>query len=51
MPQVNLRFLADESCDFAVVRALRVDGFDVLAASEAAHRSDDREKRILLAQT
>ncbi len=38
-----LRFLADESCDFAVVRALRADGYDVLAVSEVTHRSDDRE--------
>ena len=27
-------FLADESCDFAVVRALREAGFDVTAVSE-----------------
>ena len=26
-----LRFLADESCDFAVVRALRSAGYDVFA--------------------
>ena len=52
------RFLADESCDFAVVRALRAEGYDVLAASEVTHRSDDRElieqanrdKRILLTE-
>ena len=51
-----LCFLADESCDFAVVRALRADGYDVLAVGEVTHRSDDRalidqanrEKRILL---
>jgi len=29
MDTESLRFLADESCDFAVVRALRSDGFDV----------------------
>ncbi len=53
-----LRFLADESCDFAVVRALRAEGYDVLAVSEVTHRSDDhelidqatREKRILLTE-
>jgi len=39
----DLRFLADESCDFAVVRALRADGYDVLAISEVTTRSDDRE--------
>ena len=38
-----LRFLADESCDLAVVRALRADGYDVLAVSEVTQRSDDRE--------
>jgi hypothetical protein len=27
-----MRFLADESCDFAVVRALRTAGHDVQAA-------------------
>lgn len=53
-----LRFLADESCDFAVVRALRAEGYDVFAASEVMRRSDDRElieqayreKRILLTE-
>jgi len=53
-----LCFLADESCDFAVVRALRADGFDVLAVSEATSRSIDRdlikqasdEQRILLTE-
>lgn len=54
----NLRFLADESCDFAVVRALRADGFDVHAISEVMQRSDDRalielaqsENRVLLTE-
>jgi predicted nuclease of predicted toxin-antitoxin system len=54
----SLRFLADESCDFAVVRALRAEGYDVLAVSEVMTRSDDRaliqqanlEKRILLTE-
>lgn len=53
-----LRFMADENCDFAVVRALRAQGFDVLAVSEHTHRSDDRllidqaarEQRILLTE-
>ena len=31
---VREMFLADESCDFAVVRALREAGFDVTAVSE-----------------
>jgi predicted nuclease of predicted toxin-antitoxin system len=39
----TLCFLADESCDFAVVRALRTEGYDVLAVSEVTRRSDDRE--------
>ena len=43
MNSVELRFLTDESCDFAVVRALRADGYDVLAVGEVMHRSDDRE--------
>ena len=38
-----MRFLADESCDFAVVRILRSEGHDVLAVSEFQHRSIDRE--------
>jgi len=42
-PPPTLRFLADESCDFAVVRALRTDGYDVLAVSEFMRRSVDRE--------
>ena len=58
MNNSDLRFLADESCDFAVVRALRAEGYDVLAVSEIMHRSDDRElielarreKRILLTE-
>jgi predicted nuclease of predicted toxin-antitoxin system len=58
MSSLTLRFLADESCDFAVVRALREDGFDVVAVSEVTRRSDDREvieqagreKRILLTE-
>jgi predicted nuclease of predicted toxin-antitoxin system len=36
-----MRFLADESCDFAVVRALRVDGHDVEAVAETAPQADD----------
>jgi len=39
----DLRFLADESCDFAVVRALRAKGYDVLAVSEYMQQSVDRE--------
>ncbi|MGQ9684263.1 MAG: DUF5615 family PIN-like protein [Anaerolineae bacterium] len=43
MSTAHLRFLAGESCDFAVVRALRAAGYDVLAVSEVMTRSDDRE--------
>jgi predicted nuclease of predicted toxin-antitoxin system len=54
----TLRFLADESCDFAVVRSLRAAGFDVLAISEIMIRSIDRdlieqanrEQRILITE-
>lgn len=53
-----LRFLADESCDFAVVRALRSVGYDVLAVAEFTNQSLDpavieqahREGRILLTE-
>ena len=38
-----MRFLADESCNFAVVRALRSEGHDVLAVSEFQQRSVDKE--------
>jgi uncharacterized protein with PIN domain len=43
MSDLDIRFLTDESCDFAVVRALRAEGYDVLAVSEITRRSDDRE--------
>jgi hypothetical protein len=42
MTEPDLRFLADESCDFVVVRALRAEGYDVLAVSEYMQQSDDR---------
>ncbi len=38
-----MRLLADENCDFAVVRALRSAGHDVAAVSDFQQRSDDRE--------
>jgi predicted nuclease of predicted toxin-antitoxin system len=37
------RFLADESCDFSVVRALRAQAFDVVAVSEQTPGAIDRE--------
>jgi hypothetical protein len=43
-----LRFLADESCDFAAVRELRTEGFDVLSVAEASAGAAD-ERVIALA--
>ena len=31
----NIKFLADESCDFTVVRSLRTAGYDVLTVAES----------------
>src|SRR2546427_5939298 len=53
-----MRFLADENCDYAVVRALRSEGHDVVAVNEFQKRSVDRElmemaqrdERILLTE-
>jgi predicted nuclease of predicted toxin-antitoxin system len=53
-----MRFLADESCDFAVVRALREAGHDVVAVADSALSAPDdkilrlalREQRILLTE-
>jgi hypothetical protein len=36
-----MRFLADESCDFAVVRALRSADHDVLVIAEVSPREED----------
>jgi Domain of unknown function (DUF5615) len=36
-----MRFVADEGCDFAVVRALRAAGHDVTAILEIAPRAED----------
>lgn len=51
-------FLADESCDFAVVRALRAAGHDVVAVAEISPGAEDssvadlavRQRRILLTE-
>jgi predicted nuclease of predicted toxin-antitoxin system len=51
-------FLADESCDFVVVRALRAAGHTVVAVGEVLPRAEDeqvidlatREGRILLTE-
>lgn len=53
-----LAFLADESCDYRVVRMLRSHGYDVLAVCEEMRRSEDTdvieiaasERRILLTE-
>lgn len=53
-----MRLLADESCDYAAVRALRSAGHDVLAVCEFQQRSVDQqlmemaysEGRILLTE-
>ena len=53
-----MRFLADESCDFAVVRALRKAGHDVLTVTEISPGAEDTEvlklalteKRILITE-
>jgi predicted nuclease of predicted toxin-antitoxin system len=36
-----VRFLADESCDFGVVRVLRAAGFDAAAVAEITPRATD----------
>lgn len=38
-----MRFLADENCDLAVVRALRSAGHDVVAVAERSPRAEDPE--------
>ena len=53
-----MRFLADESGDFTVVRALRTAGHEVLAVAEISPRADDtsiieltiRENRVLITE-
>lgn len=53
-----MRFLADESCDFAAVRALRTEGFDVLSVAEVSAGAEDEwvmalalhEDRVLLTE-
>ena len=54
----DLKFLADESCDFIIVRALRGSGYDVLSVAETIPASSDYQviqlaidkKRILLTE-
>jgi predicted nuclease of predicted toxin-antitoxin system len=55
---MTMRFLADESCGFTVVRVLRRAGFDALSIAESTPRAEDfevvslnlREERILLTE-
>jgi len=58
MSKQAIRFLADESCDFAVVRALRAAGHDVKAIEEVCPGIPDeevmrigaQERRVLLTE-
>jgi predicted nuclease of predicted toxin-antitoxin system len=45
-----VRFLADESCDHRVVRALRAAGHDVRAVSDLSPRAADTEVIALAAR-
>ena len=53
-----MRFLADESCDAAFVRALRAAGHDVTAVADGLRGADDRtvldaamrQRRLLLTE-
>jgi predicted nuclease of predicted toxin-antitoxin system len=53
-----MRFLVDECCDFAVVKALQTAGYDVMCVSDIMPRADDsevielavREKRIVVTE-
>jgi predicted nuclease of predicted toxin-antitoxin system len=53
-----VRFLADESCDFAAVKALRAAGHDVSAVAELSPRAEDdfvlalahSDQRVLLTE-
>ena len=40
---MTVKFLADESCDFAVVRALKAASFEVVTVSEMAPGSPDAD--------
>jgi len=44
---MTARFPADESCDFAAVRALRAGGFDVVAVVKHSPRCVSKSSRVL----
>ena len=58
MSERTIRFLADENCDFIVVRSLRAEGYDVLAVVEDLPAASDlqvirhavEDKRIVLTE-
>jgi predicted nuclease of predicted toxin-antitoxin system len=41
--EAPVKFLADESCDFVIIRALRGAGFDVVASAEIIPGAKDVE--------
>jgi len=43
MVEEKIRFLADESCDFLVVRSLRSAGYNLVAVAEPFPSAPDRE--------
>ena len=43
MVKKKIRFLADESCDFIVVKSLRLAGYDVVAVTESFPSASDIE--------
>lgn len=55
---LSLRFLADESCDYLIVRSLRAAGHDVIAVVDEGEQSVDAavidqayvDRRILLTE-
>ena len=58
MREQRIKFLADESCDFTVVRTLRSAGYNVVAVAESLPSTPDlevlrfavHEERILLTE-
>ncbi len=58
MSKKNIKFLADESCDFVIVRSLRSAGYDVVSVVESFPSASDitvlktsvEDNRILLTE-